>query len=255
MFLPTNVYGTDYIYRISTADAISHADWQIDLKSRLAKSNPGSDVFLEFGFNGNGPYIYDQTVLGLDKNGTCPPSITYTGPQIVTSLEWAKPPGTGTDLWPKDATYNWPENCVWTDPLAKLFLKPNTGGSNINGLRDIFAFVSHTFTHEGENPITAADAIREIQFNRQFAKISGLDKAPKYSPGGLIPPAITGLHNPDALTSWHDNGITAVVGDNTRPPLRNSQSDRWPLITNVPDNGFAGMVVIPRWANRIYYNA
>ncbi|KAK6352394.1 hypothetical protein TWF730_009221 [Orbilia blumenaviensis] len=255
LLLPTAVYAANYTYRLTVDDVVNHAKWQANLNKRLTASNPGSEVFLEFGFNGNGAFIYDQTVLGLDKNGTCPISVTYTGPQPVTSLEYAKPPGTGNDLWPANQTYNWPDKCIFFDPIAKMFSQNNTGGDNINGVSDLFALVSHTFTHEGENPITYADSKREITYNQQFQQKSFFDKAKRFSPRGIIPPAITGLHNADAIKAWMEAGISYVVGDNTRAPLRNQQSDRWPLVSTEADNGYPGLVIIPRWANRIYYNA
>lgn len=49
----------------------------------------------------------------------------------------------------------------------------------------------------------------------------GISAASKFSASGLIPPAITGLHNGDAIKAFMDNGITSVVGDNTRPVLKN----------------------------------
>jgi hypothetical protein len=61
--------------------------------------------------------------------------------------------------------------------------------------------------------------VKEINFNIGFMKAMGFDKSPHYS-NGLIPPAITGLHNGDAIKAWMDTGIKYVVGDNTRPPLR-----------------------------------
>jgi hypothetical protein len=81
----------------------------------------------------------------------------------------------------------------------------------------------------------------------------GLAAASKFSTG-IIPPAITGLHNGDALRAWSDRGITNVVGDNTRPVLLNPVNEYWPLITTVAANGFAGMQITPRWATNIYYN-
>lgn len=45
-----------------------------------------------------------------------------------------------------------------------------------------------------------------------------------FSPKDPIPPAITGLHNGDAIRAWHDAGIVYVVGDNTRPSLMNTVS-------------------------------
>ncbi|KAF3924430.1 hypothetical protein AA313_de0207995 [Arthrobotrys entomopaga] len=254
LLLPTAVYAANYTYRITIADVANHANWQNLINQKLASTNPGSDIFLEFGFNGNGAFIYDQGTLGLTANGSCPTSVVYTAVQPVTALEYMKPPGTGNDLWPVSQTYNWPDKCIFYDPVAKMFTQNNTGGTDINGVSDIFALVSHTFTHEGENPITYNDAVREIQYNQQFQKRSFFDQAKRFSSNGIIPPAITGLHNADAIKAWMENGIKFVVGDNTRPPLRNQQSDRWPLISTVADNGYAGLVIIPRWASRIYFN-
>ncbi|KAK6531741.1 hypothetical protein TWF694_002916 [Orbilia ellipsospora] len=255
LLLPTAVYAANYTYRITPSDVANHANWQPLMNQKLASSNPGSEIFLEFGFNGNGAFIYDQGTLGLVANGTCPVSVVYTAAQPVTALEYVKPPGTGNDLWPVNQTYNWPDKCIFYDPLAKMFSQNNTGGTNVNGVSDIFALVSHTFTHEGENPITYNDAVREIQYNQQFQKKSFFDQAKRFSSNGIIPPAITGLHNADAIKAWMDNGIKFVVGDNTRPPLRNQQSDRWPVISTTADNGYPGLVIIPRWASRIYFNA
>lgn len=84
--------------------------------------------------------------------------------------------------------------------------------------------------------------------------MSGLAAAEKISTNSLVPPAITGLHNGDALQAWSDNGITAAVGDNTRPVLANQQNEFWPLITTVAGNGLDGMTVVPRWSTSIYYN-
>ncbi|KAF4633936.1 hypothetical protein G7Y89_g4169 [Cudoniella acicularis] len=71
---------------------------------------------------------------------------------------------------------------------------------------------------------------------------------------GLIPPAITGLHNADALRAWVDAGIVMVVGDNTRPILMNPINEMWPAMTNLAINGYEGIQINPRWATNIYYN-
>lgn len=101
---------------------------------------------------------------------------------------------------------------------------------------------------------TYSDTAKEISFNRAWLKQVGLDAAKRFSTNGLIPPAITGLHNADVIKAWMDNGIANVVGDNTRPLLRNTQSTFWPLNTTVAGNGYAGLNVVPRWATLIYYN-
>jgi hypothetical protein len=101
---------------------------------------------------------------------------------------------------------------------------------------------------------TYSDTAKEISFNQAWLKQVGLDAALRWSGKGIIPPAITGLHNADAIKAWMDNGIFNVVGDNTRPLLRNTQSTFWPLNTTVAANGYAGLNVMPRWATLIYYN-
>ncbi|RVD87906.1 uncharacterized protein DFL_002109 [Arthrobotrys flagrans] len=136
-----------------------------------------------------------------------------------------------------------------------MFSHNNTRGENINGVSDLFVLVSHMFMYEGENPIIYADSKREITYNQQFQSKSFFDKAKRFSPDGMIPPAITGLHNADAIKAWMEAGnIDHVVGDNTRALLRNQQNDRWPLTSTAADNGYPSFVIIPRLANRIYYN-
>lgn len=125
-----------------------------------------------------------------------------------------------------------------------------TNESNLNK----FGHISHTFTHEEQNNATYADVYKEISFNQAWLKAVGIDKATKFTSNGIIPPAITGLHNGDALQAWWDNGITNCVGDNTRTPLLNTENAMWPLFTTVANNGFDGIQVNPRWATRIYYN-
>ena len=93
-----------------------------------------------------------------------------------------------------------------------------------------------------------------------------------FSAKGLIPPAITGMHNGDVINAWMTNGITSVVGgmyeqslhamdradqssvDNSRSVLTNQQNGWWPLISTVASNGYAGLTIMPRWPTTMYYN-
>lgn len=59
---------------------------------------------------------------------------------------------------------------------------------------------------------------------------------------------------PDVIQAWMTNGITHVVGDNTRPVLMNSVNEFWPLTSTVAANGWAGLTILPRWATTIFYN-
>jgi hypothetical protein len=243
MFLETDIYSpAGTTFRIRPEDMTNVATWTDSINAIMPA---GSSYFVEVGHNGNGniensSYSSDQ---GYD---TCGSAIEYDGPPD-TPLEFQKPLGTGTNLWPNTpATYDWTSTCNNMDELLLWW----TTESNLNK----FGHISHTFTHEEQNNATYFDVYREISFNQAWLKAVGIDKANKFTSNGIIPPAITGLHNGDALRAWWENGIKNCVGDNTRPALLNTENDMWPLFTTVAANGFAGMQVNPRWATRIYYN-
>lgn len=237
MYLPAGE-----IVKLSTSDLDNHIAWQSDLSSRLP---PGSDIVLELGHNGNGDIIA-ATALP-DSEQVCIPdeAVDYPFPP-PTELEFQKPLGSGTDIWPDLDTYPWTLTCAESDDFAAWFLVPEN--------RDAYAHVSHTFTHMVLNNATYNDAEREIHFNQDWMTQMGIDEAPRFSPKGLIPPGITGLHNGDVIRAWMDNGLEYVVGDNTRPVLRNQDSKYWPLISTVANNGYAGLTIVPRFATTIYYN-
>ncbi|RGP77981.1 extracellular serine-rich [Fusarium longipes] len=231
-------------FKIRTDDLNAHVDWQYSINARLPK---GSEFWLEFAHNGNGDIIGATAQSGSDQ--VCVPNTAVDYVTTDTPLEWVKPPGTGTNKWSDEFVYGhypWSQTCAKLDNFASWFLNKD----NLNH----FAHVSHTFTHLELNNATYQDASREIDFNRAWMKQMGIDQAARYSPNGLVPPAITGLHNADVIQAWLDNKITFVVGDNTRPVLQNQQNPFWPLISTVESNGYNGLVIIPRFATTIYYN-
>ena len=207
----------DEIFRTTVEDFENHKAWQEDLNSRLPA---GSAYFMEMCHNGNGDIITaTDTEEGYE---ICNPkdAVDYESPPDPP-LEFMKPPGTGIDIWPDTFdVYPWELTCCVIDPVASWFMEPEN--------RDVFAHVSHTFTHLELNNATYNDTWREIAFNRDWLTQVGISNAEMFSPFGLVPPAITGLHNADAIRAWMDNGIKYVVGDNTRPLLRNDVSPpRW----------------------------
>lgn len=238
LYLPANKE-----FKTRTGDIEAHITWQNDINSRLPA---GSDFRLEMGHNGNGDII--AAVEEPQGEDLCvpPDAVDYPYPPD-TPLEWVKPPGTGEDMWPSEfEEYGWTKDCAQLDDFAAWWLDQD----NLNA----FAHVSHTFTHLELNNATYHDAAREIHFNQDWLAQMGIDQATRFSPKGLIPPAITGLHNADVIRAWLDNGILHVVGDNTRPPLRNPNSQFHPLVSTVENNGHAGLYIIPRYATTIYYN-
>jgi len=242
MFLESDIYyPANNTFRIRTADLQQHATWTTTINKKLSA---GSKYFIEIGHNGNGNIEASTTV---DKKGACASGPIEYDEQLDTPLEFQKTLGTGTSIWPPNvSTYPYTPACIKLDSLYTFFSNPT--------YRDAFAHVSHTFTHEAENNATYSDINKEISWNKAWLTQSTLAAATNFSPKGLIPPAITGLHNGDALQAWYDNGIRSCVGDNTRSVLMNTQNEHWPYITTKAANGFDGMQVTPRWATNIYYN-
>ncbi|KAJ6157377.1 hypothetical protein N7470_004969 [Penicillium chermesinum] len=243
MLLETDIYyPSGKTFRIRNEDLDRIRDWVPTLNAKL---NSGSTWFPETGFNGNGN-IENSSNTDAGYTACKGGGIEYDSPPD-TPLEFKKPLGTGTNLWPATPTvYDWSLNCVKRDPLYQWWAVPRN--------RDTFALISHTFTHEEQDNATYSDVYKEISFNQAWFKQTGLDRAKYWTPNGIIPPAITGLHNGDALRAWWDNGIKNCVGDNTRPALLNTKNAMWPYWTVTSTDGFDGMQVNPRWATRIYYN-
>jgi hypothetical protein len=226
--------------RIQTGDLDNHIAWMSEINAAMP---PGSDYVMELGFNGNGNEEQAATISDF----TCPSAVIRNDPPSPPEdEEFVKPIGSGTSQWPAGQQYVWSSQCTLLDPLAQYFQNPSN--------RDSFALVSHTFSHENLDNATYSDAFNEITFNQQHATNIGFVNAARWSPNGLIPPAITGLHNGDALKAFSENGIVHVVGDNTRPALRNPVNQHWPLITTVEANGFAGVQITPRWSTQIFFD-
>ncbi|KAF2753661.1 hypothetical protein EJ05DRAFT_514619 [Pseudovirgaria hyperparasitica] len=223
-------------FRLRAQDLEIHKTW---LPTIISKMNPGSNFYIELAHNGNGNVA---NASSLNSRTCSPGAITYT-PNPETTVEFVKPPGTGTNVWPSSPTsFSWTTQCLALDTMEQWF----AAAANLN----TFAHLSHTFTHLSLNNATYADTAREIAFNKAWLTASGIASATHFSPNGLVPPAITGLHNLDALQAWLDNGISSAVGDNTRTSLLNTQNEHWPLLLTAP----APFTIIPRWATNIYFN-
>ncbi|KAM0714050.1 hypothetical protein Q7P37_011014 [Cladosporium fusiforme] len=246
MHLVTDLYyPSGKQYRVVPADVSAHISWMQSVNSRLAS---GSNYFVEIGHNGNGDII-NATNIGYNlDNDPCIPvdAVYYDSPIESPDLEYQKPIGSGIDMWPPSFTnYSWSLPCCKLDKLATWFMTAAN--------RDAFAHVSHTFTHLNLNNATYHDASREIFFNQAWMKQVSID-AGKFSSHGLIPPAITGMHNGDVIKAWLDNGITNVVGDNSRPVLMNPNNVHHLLVSTVAANGYAGLNIMPRWPTAIYFD-
>jgi hypothetical protein len=190
---------------------LNHVSWTYDINSRLPK---GSSYFTEFGFCANGNAIYANS-NAANYSMTCGAPV-FSSWEEPTELEYEKPLGSGVNAWTPSPQFIWTPDCAYLDPLVRFF-------ANITN-RDAIGLVSHTFTHLSLNNATYHDALREIQFNLIYADLLNFTKAKRFSGSGLIPPAISGVHNGDAIRAWADNGLWNAVGDNSRPSLRNQVS-------------------------------
>ncbi|KAF2666763.1 hypothetical protein BT63DRAFT_317780 [Microthyrium microscopicum] len=242
MHLSTTIYQKTTVVRLVPDDLNAIVTWQKGLQGRLS---PGSNYTLEIAHNGNGDI--DAATIKY-PNGQCSPNTAiYYDDFAVAPIEFQKPLGTGKSYWPSTpATFGWSLACLLADPVANWFNNPTN--------RDQFMHLSHTFTHENLNNATYSDVNKEITFNIAWLNQIGIAQAQHFSANGLVPPAITGLHNGDSIKALMDNGIRFVVGDNTRPLLQNPTNDYWPLISTVAANGYAGLVIMPRWSTTIFYD-
>lgn len=239
MFLTTKMYNSQRNFRITPADLDGITSWLPDVRSRL---NPGSDYFVEVGHNGNGNIEAASKQLGSVRCSGGAIQITHPA---ATPPEFKKPLGTGSNIWPSTpSSFDWSDSCMDADDLLQWWKR------NYNE----YAHISHTFTHLSQDNITYSDASKEITFNQAWLSRVGISSATRYTSNGIIPAAITGLHNGNAMQAWRDHGITNCVGDNSRPVLRNQQNPMWPYFTSVNADGFNGMQVNPRWATRIYFD-
>ncbi|KAI9344673.1 hypothetical protein BDR26DRAFT_857395 [Obelidium mucronatum] len=237
--------GKAVAFRISQADIQGLIAWTPQINSRLPK---GSNITIEMAYNGNGIMEY------LSRLPTNPGYLIDIDPDLTdTGLDWKKPLGTGKTLWPAKANYTWTKANLALDPIYNAF----SGPGNLAAVTSKFLWCSHTFTHEIFNNNSYSDTFKEVDFNFHLASkdLWGLDGQPFWSNKSMVTPGISGIFNGDALKALLDFGITGVVGDASRPktvdPVRPLW---WPITTNVADNGYAGMTVVPRQSLNIYFN-
>ncbi|KAK3676100.1 hypothetical protein LTR78_003850 [Recurvomyces mirabilis] len=234
----------NYTFRLGGNDLAIHVTWMKSINSRLPA---GSSYKIELGHNGAGDIENATNIEYNAATDVCNPvDSVYPDDQPDTGLEFQKPLGTGQTFWPSTPTnYTWSLTCAKVDQLLTWLNNPTN--------RDAFSHISHTFTHLNLDNSTYSDSYKEIQFNQAWLKQVGIT-AGSFSAKGLIPPAITGMHNGDAIRAFIDLGISNVVGDNSRSALLNTQNPFWPLTSTVAANGYAGLNIVPRWPTAIFYN-
>ncbi len=127
----------------------------------------------------------------------------------------------------------------------------------INAIKNAnqFNWVSHTYTHADLTNISYSALDQELKNNISLAKIFLANLWHTYSENSIVTPAITGLFNPNALRAIADNGIKFVIGDNSRPELVSLTNKHWGRYTTSATNGYAGILIVPRFPVDVFYNA
>ncbi|KXS13981.1 hypothetical protein M427DRAFT_70895 [Gonapodya prolifera JEL478] len=241
LFLTTEITPTattaTYNYRVSVADFNGIISWQNDFNSRLPA---GSAFKLEHAFNGNGI---------LERNGPDANWIDIDTESHVP-VEFIKPAGAAADVrWPATFSTAWSSSALATaDPLYSYLISGGIAAGN-------FFYTSHTFTHENFDNTSSSDIDKELKTNLKMAGAGFLNLVGTqwWSSTSMVTPQISGLHNEFALTTLTANGITTIVGDNSRPAISDSTKpyDFW--VTTTATSNYNGYTVIPRWPCHVYF--
>ncbi len=120
-------------------------------------------------------------------------------------------------------------------------------------LANQFYWVTHTWDHADLTNATYEQTTWELTQNYPTAQQLGVWGGSDFSMNSMVNPAITGLFNGQVLEATYAQGIKYIVGDNSRPELRNS-NPYLGLYTNTQDNGFDGVLILPRHATNVFYN-
>jgi hypothetical protein len=114
-------------------------------------------------------------------------------------------------------------------------------------VKSVFHWISHTFTHENLDNVSASQARDELNQNTSSAQNQlGL---PGYEVSELVTPDVSGLGNPNFLTAAYDLGVRYVVSDTSLAGYNNP----------TPNTGIAnplqpGILMIPRHPNNLFFN-
>lgn len=113
-------------------------------------------------------------------------------------------------------------------------------------IKSAFHWVSHTYTHENLDAVTAATTRYELNNNNKMASILAL---PGYTPSTLVTPDVSGLVNPAFLKTAYTSGVRYVVSDTSRPGYNNPSPN-----TGIFNSLEPGIFMIPRYPNNLFFN-
>jgi hypothetical protein len=113
-------------------------------------------------------------------------------------------------------------------------------------IKSAFHWVSHTYTHENLDAVTAATTRFELNSNIKTASTLAL---PGFTPSTLVTPDVSGLVNPVFLKAAHNIGVRYLVSDTSRPGYNNPSPN-----TGIVNPLQPGIFMIPRYPNNLFFN-
>ena len=250
LFLGTNVFeydgGSNEVpeVRISESDMNKFQAAENSLNSKYKSS-----IVTEFAFNGLGilektqsPYVIEiaNADAALLPKGDSP---INGGLPDIHPVNWLSDSISGMQ---SDFT-----NGLWdSDDLLGWFLD-NMG---------VFHMQGHSLTHMARDNLGTNDCKIEDTGNTQIAVLTGLFNDDSYSWRSMTNPGITGLFNPNCLTTAMDDLLVAGPGDNTYDGVQtsvsliSSVSPYHSIYTTTSTNGVSGFQIVPRFATNVYFN-
>lgn len=123
---------------------------------------------------------------------------------------------------------------------------PDTLTPFVRSAQAAFNWVSHTYTHQNLDAVTAAVARLELARNHVAAALLGLTS---YQRDTLVQPDISGLANPQFLQAARNFGIKYLISDTSRPAGGNPGPNAGVYSALQPS-----ILVIPRHPTNLFYN-
>lgn len=108
-----------------------------------------------------------------------------------------------------------------------------------------FHFVSHTWDHPMLDASTVAEVRDELLLNNQ----TGVDLKLGADPRSLVTPNVSGLNNPNVMTTAYSLGVRYVVTDTSQPGYNNPTPNTGLYSPLAP-----GLFMIPRYPTNLYFN-
>ena len=180
------------------------------------------------------------------KEATDTTGVTYrmTGNDLTTANTWQSQVR-ATNATARTLTLEWAFNGEGTTGIYT----PDTLTPAVQGVKNSFGWVNHSFTHADLDTITRDATITELKKNHDLARNVLKLPATSYFKDAFVQPDIAGLNNPAFLQGAKDFGLKYLISNTSLPEWNNPS----------PNAGFysqaqPSLLIIPRRPTNLFYN-